>query len=394
MKIAGIIAEYNPFHNGHLFHLEKTREAGFSHIAVAMSGPFVQRGETAVLDKWTRARTAVSCGADLVLELPVACALSSAADFARGGVSLLRAAGAQTLSFGSECGDAGLLAGQARRLDAVESSAPMRAFLKEGMSFPRAREAAWKALYGEEPAFAAPNDLLAVEYLRAASALAPGMTFLAVGRAGCGHDGDAPSDGFASASFLRSQIDEPYRCAPYMPKGAFLAMSRLLLEDAAPARMEALERHTLHVLRGMEASGFARLPDVTEGLENRLVRAARQAGSLAEFYALAKTKRYPLARLRRIACCAVLGIGREEKRRPPAYLRVLALNGRGAQILSAAKKRGAPPIGVNFADLYRLRPEGLELDLRAQELFALAQPSVPPCGRDFTEQVKIQDCMG
>ena len=128
MKIAGIIAEYNPFHNGHLFHLEKTREAGFSHIAVAMSGPFVQRGETAVLDKWTRARTAVSCGADLVLELPVACALSSAADFARGGVSLLRAAGAQTLSFGSECGDAGLLAGQARRLDAVESSAPMRAF--------------------------------------------------------------------------------------------------------------------------------------------------------------------------------------------------------------------------------------------------------------------------
>ena len=343
MKIAGIIAEYNPFHNGHLFHLEKTREAGFSHIAVAMSGPFVQRGETAVLDKWTRARTAVSCGADLVLELPVACALSSAADFARGGVSLLRAAGAQTLSFGSECGDAGLLAGQARRLDAVESSAPMRAFLKEGMSFPRAREAAWKALYGEVPAFAAPNDLLAVEYLRAASALAPGMTFLAVGRAGCGHDGDAPSDGFASASFLRSQIDEPYRCA----------------------RMEALERHTLHVLRGMEASGFARLPDVTEGLENRLVRAARQAGSLAEFYALAKTKRYPLARLRRIACCAVLGIGREEKRRPPAYLRVLALNGRGAQILSAAKKRGAPPIGVNFADLYRLRPEGLELDLRA-----------------------------
>lgn len=390
MKIAGIIAEYNPFHNGHCLHIERTREAGFTHIAVAMSGPFVQRGEPAVLDKWTRARTAVEHGADLVLELPAAYALSSAPDFARGGVFLLREVGAEALSFGSECGDTALLADQAARLLAVESSEVMQSFLKKGMSFPRARQAAWEALCGEPPVFANPNDLLAVEYIRAARKIAPEMAFLAVKRTGVEHDGEKPDGHFASASFLRAQMDEPYRCAPYMPPRAFRAMSRLILENAAPARMAGMERHLLHVLRTMEARDFAELPDVGEGLENRLFRAARQAGTLASFYDLAKTKRYPHARLRRIACCAALGIRAEDKGKAPAYLRVLALNARGAEILSACKKKTALPIGVNFADLYRIRPDGIDIDLRAQELFALAQPEIPSCGRDFTEQVKIQ----
>lgn len=390
MKIAGIIAEYNPFHNGHRLHIEKTREAGFTHIAVAMSGPFVQRGEPAVLDKWTRAKTAVEHGADLVIELPAVYALSSAPDFARGGVCLLREAGAEALSFGSECGDAALLADQASRLSAVEASDAMQSFLKKGMSFPRARQAAWEAIYGEPPVFASPNDLLAVEYIRAARETAPEMTFLAVKRTGAAHDGESPEGSFASASFLRAQMNEPYRCASYMPPKSYRAMSRQILENAAPVRMTEIERHILYVLRNMRAEDFAKLPDVGEGLENRLYRAAREAGSLTDFYELAKTKRYPHARLRRIACSAALGIRAGDKGKAPTYLRVLALNGRGAEILSACKKKTMLPIGVNFADLYRMHPEGIETDLRAQELFALAQPEIPPCGRDFTEQVRIQ----
>ena len=128
-------------------------------------------------------------------------------------------------------------------------------------------------------------------------------------------------------------------------------MSRLLLENAAPVRMTEIERHVLYVLRNMQTEDFARLPDVGEGLENRLYRAARTAGSLADFYEFAKTKRYPHARLRRIACCAALGIQAGDKRKEPSYLRVLALNGRGAEILSACKKKTALPVGVNFADL-------------------------------------------
>jgi len=390
VKIAGIIAEYNPFHNGHRVHVEKTRAAGFTHIAVVMSGPFVQRGEPAVLDKWTRARTAVEHGADLVIELPAVYALSSAPDFARGGVFLLREAGAETLSFGSECGDAALLADQASRLSAVEASDAMQSFLKKGMSFPRARQAAWEAVYAGSPAFTNPNDLLAVEYIRAARETAPEMTFLAVERTGPAHDGESPEGSFASASFLRAQMDEPYRCAPYMPPKSYRAMSRLILENAAPVRMTEIERHILYVLRNMQTEDFAGLPDVGEGLENRLYRAARSAGSLTDFYALAKTKRYPHARLRRIACCAALGIQAGDKRKMPSYLRVLALNGRGAEILSECKRKTALPVGVNFADLYRMHPDGIETDLRAQELFALAQPEVPPYGRDFTEQVRLQ----
>lgn len=153
VKIAGIIAEYNPFHNGHRVHIEKTRAAGFTHIAVVMSGPFVQRGEPAILDKWTRARTAVEYGADLVIELPAVYALSSASDFARGAVFLLRESGAETLSFGSECGDAALLADQASRLSAVEASDAMQSFLKKGMSFPRARQAAMGSRLRRIPCF-------------------------------------------------------------------------------------------------------------------------------------------------------------------------------------------------------------------------------------------------
>lgn len=390
MRIAGVVAEYNPFHNGHLLHLQKTREAGFSHIAVAMSGPFVQRGEVAVLDKWTRARTAVEHGADLVLELPVPFALASAPDFARGAVTLLHEAGAEALSFGSECGDASLLEQQALRLSSVESSNEMQRFLKEGMSFPRARQAAWEALYGETPSFASPNDLLAVEYIRAAKQLDPDMDFLAVKRIGAAHDSAESADSIASASSLRTQLETPFLCAPYLSKNAFRALSRKILNDEAPARMTYIERHILHVLRSMNPEAFALLPDVGEGLENRLFRAARTAKTLEEFYELTKTKRYTHARIRRIACCAALGITAEERQKSPAYLRVLALNTRGAEILSVCKKKTTLPIGVNFADLYRLRPDSIDIDLRAQELFALAQPEAAPCGRDFTEQVKMQ----
>lgn len=391
MKIAGIVAEYNPFHNGHAYHIEQTRKAGFSHIAVCMSGAFVQRGEPAVLDKWTRARMAIEAGADLVVELPAVYALSAAPDFARGAVTILHELGAKTLSFGSECGDADILCSEASRLAFLDESEGMQAFLSAGMSYPRARQAAYEALYGDTPAFASPNDLLGVEYIRAAKSLDPDFSFLAVTRQGSAHDSDETDGSFASASNIRSLLAEPFRAAPFMPNQAFLRLCSAILHDEAPARLAHIERHILFVLRNMTAADFARLPDVGEGLENRLVRAAQEASSLNEFYELVKTKRYTHARIRRIVCCAALGISAQDRKANPAYIRVLALNRRGAEILSACKKKTELSVGANFADLARLDPPGLCFDIRAQELFSLAQPKPSPKGADYTKQVKLTE---
>lgn len=389
MTIAGIIAEYNPFHTGHLRHLELTRAAGATHIAVVMSGSFVQRGEPAVCSKFARAKAAVLSGADLVVELPAACSLASARDFARGGVFLLHRLGAELLSFGSELGDASALRRAAGCIREAEASPQMDRFLAEGMSYPRARAAAVAALYGSEwsSLITGPNNLLGIEYGNAAAELAPDMSLFTIPRKGAGHDAP-PAGGFASGSWLRELL-----CAGRLSEAAdFLPpeMLRLYQEEAAllraPVLTSRLDAAGLWKLRSMTAADFARLADVSAGLENRLASAAGQAASLADFCLRVKSKRHTLARLRRITCCALLDIPRQSSRSLPEYARILALNSRGREILAAAKKQGGIPIGANFADLARLSPVGLSADIHATDLFALAMPSPGPAGEDFTQK--------
>ncbi|MDR3645480.1 MAG: nucleotidyltransferase family protein, partial [Clostridia bacterium] len=172
MRVAGVIAEYNPFHSGHALHLTSTRAAGCTHIAVVMSGNYTQRGEPAVIGKASRCAAAMSAGADLVLELPLAWATSSAEGFARGGVSLLAALGCvSVLSFGSESGSVDEIRAWAKRLDALEGGEVLKRHLKDGVSFPTARQAAAEELFEGTLPPRGPNDLLAAEYLRAAAAL-------------------------------------------------------------------------------------------------------------------------------------------------------------------------------------------------------------------------------
>ncbi|MDR3207220.1 MAG: nucleotidyltransferase family protein, partial [Oscillospiraceae bacterium] len=302
--VVGVIAEYNPFHNGHALHLRRAREAvpGGAVVCV-MSGHVTQRGDFAICRKGARAAMAVGNGADLALELPAAWACASAERFARGGVFLLAATGVVThLSFGGEGGTLAPLRRAALALDDPAFPAAQGLAMAGGLSYPAARQKALEALLGVPcPELARPNDTLGVEYLRALRHWGADLQPVVVPRAGVGHDDDRPEGGLASASHLRRLLLDGGEAAGFVPEtvGALWAEERTA--GRAPVSLAACETAVLAVLRGLAAADFARLPDVTEGLEHRLARAARRACSLAEFYALVKTKRYTLARVRRLA---------------------------------------------------------------------------------------------
>ena len=370
INVVGIVADYNPFHAGHAFHLAETRRrlGGCAAVAV-MSGNFVQRGECAVLDKWTRARSALEGGVDLVLELPTVWAAASAEHFAWGAVNILKAAGADAISFGSESGDADGLREVAACLVRPEFHAALRQFLDKGTPFAVCRQAAVRELLGERPAglLSGPNDNLGVEYLKAARRLGWEPEAAAIPRRGAAHDGGGHPD-CPSASWLRERI----------------LSGELAAEN--PASMMTGGRWMLAALRRMDEGGFAALPDCGEGLSHRLYRAVRQGRTLDEVYALAKTKRYAHARIRRAALWGALGLRESDRPDSPPYLRVLGANERGRALLRELKQTASLPIITKPAHAKKLDGPGrrlFELEARCTDLFQLCREQVSPCGLEW-----------
>lgn len=376
--LAAVIAELNPFHNGHAYLFSRARAAGGTHIAVVMSGNFTQRGEPAIYDKWTRTRAALLGGADLVAELPLPQSTAGARRFARGGVAIAAALGAEKLVFGSECGE---LPPLYRAAEAVEDPAVrecVRRRMKAGVTFAAAREAAVREIYGGETAgiLREPNNVLAVEYLLAlrGTGILP-ETFPRVGTA---HDASAPSGTYASASLLRAHITAGEGTGPYVPDASVYTGAPVCLP-------KALEVPLLSRLRAFD--GWDSLPECTEGIERRLYAASRRARTLEELYALAKTKRYTLARLRRLALCAYLGVTEEMSAAPPPYVHLLGCTERGRALLHKVARDGVP---VN-ASLSRLARTGeaaarlARLEATADDQYALLQSPRGVCGRDWEQ---------
>lgn len=377
MSVAGIICEYDPLHTGHAYLMAQAREAGAEAVVCAISGNFTQRGGFAVTDKLSRAEMAVSCGADLVLELPTVWAMSTAERFAQGGVDILTHTGVVTeLVFGSECGD---LAGLRRAADCLESpefTASLASLPEDGRTFAARRQAALATLLGTEEAalLASPNNTLAVEYLRAVRRLGSPLTARTVRRTGAQH-GEEASGGFASASYLRQLLaaGETEQAAAYMPPAA----ADILRREQAAGRVtdpSLCGRAILARLRTMTADDWRRYDGGGEGLGNRLYQASRTGGTLEEVLAAAKTKRYPLARLRRMVLAAWLMLPE-----PPAavpYLRVLAANETGRRLLRQMRDAGAPVL-TKPADAARLGPAAealLAAESRCTDLYVLARP--------------------
>lgn len=393
-QIAGIVAEYNPFHAGHAWMVDELRWRGFSAVACVMSGPFVQRGEAALLPTALRAEAAVAGGVDLVFRLPMPWATATAEAFGAAGAGLLSALGCvDTLAFGAECPNAEGLMAVARIMEDTRFWPLVREKLKDGASFAFARAAAaGELLPGAGEILASPNNILGVEYCKALLALGPGAPApLALPRQGAAHDGP-PAAGFASASHLRGLWAEKGAAAlaPYVPPACLPLYEAAGREGRVldPARWELA---LLSRLRALSRADFDAYPAAGEGLGGRMAAAARQAVSLEELYDTAKSKRFAHSRVRRLALTAALGTPPNPGPLPP-FLHLLAASGRGLAALQRAKQTARLALSASLAKLAGASPaaaRAAQKEAAAEDLHALCLQNPQPGGNAYTEKVKI-----
>ena len=335
MKKVGIICEYNPLHKGHVkqFQIIRSLLGEDTAIICLMSGNFVQRGMPAIIDKSLRAKAAILCGADLVLELPVTCALSSAEGFAAGGVEILGNF-CDYLCFGSESGDVKSLTDTAQALLSDSFPPLLREYLETGMSFPAARQAALEAMGLDSDLLSLPNNILAVEYCKAILSQNVPMQPLPIIREGSYH-AEMPDADNPSATAVRNLMQQNLDWNPYVAPAAADVFA-----DAPLHALQAGERAILGRLRTMTEAEFEALPYGSEGLWRKFMHACRSCATLEEIIAATKSKRYTRTRIDRMIMCAFLGISAETLAEPAPYTRVLAFNDTGRAVLKEAKKAG------------------------------------------------------
>ncbi|WP_099205215.1 tRNA(Met) cytidine acetate ligase [Scatolibacter rhodanostii] len=388
-NFCGIICEFNPLHFGHSEII--TRAKSIAPVVCVMSGNFVQRGEPAILDKWSRTRLALQNGADLVLELPLPWACSGAENFAYGAVSILNSLGLSgTLLFGSECGNAVILEETAGILLSKRFAAMLTQELEsQKNSFAATREKTLLLHFGKKYAeiLQKPNNILGIEYIKAIKNLSADLKPLSIARLGAGHDTTALAGEFLSASEIRQHILEEKDISNILPQNTASLLTELISRGEAPHTIDSIERAILACLRQMTRSDFAALPDISEGLEHKLFTSIQKAKSLEEVYILTKSKRYSHARIRRLVMSAFLGLRSNLPKRPP-YIRVLGMNQTGETLIRKAKL--TLPLAVRPSDFKRLGDDALmlfELEANADNLYALSSPTISSCGNDYTQPI-------
>lgn len=378
MNICAIITEYNPFHAGHAHQItEIRRRLPDCAIVSLMSGNYVQRGEPAIWDKYLRAACAVAAdGPDLVLELPLTAALSSAEGFAQGGIQLVDALGCVThLSFGCETGTEESLMHLAACLNTEKFSTRLRVLLPHSPSYAHAASAAAQELCPKSASLLdSPNDLLAVQYCRFLQQICPTVQPIAVRRYGASHDG-TPEDGIPSASYVRrllraKQDTDAFSLLPSACQEYGRTARRHSWSDLAPAVLPYLRRLTPEEIRA--------LPSVSEGLENRFYQACQKAQTLDELWNMVRSRRHPLSRIRRLTLCAYLGITQACTTRPPGFVSVLAMNERGRSVLRTMKQTCSIPIIVKPTQARTLTDSAADLwnvTLSADDQFYFPAPA-------------------
>lgn len=366
MKSIGIVCEYNPFHKGHEYHIAQSRaDLGEAAVVCVMSGDFVQRGEAAMFSKYSRAEAACRSGADLVIELPLPWCLSSAEGFARGAVGLLGALGVDYLSFGSEAGELEPLQSAAELLCREDFTAEVKALMAEdgSLSFARARQiVAEKTLGGGTAVLESPNNILAVEYLKAIKQLDLNIQPYTLQRSGSGHDkadGEQPS-----AMELRKRMRRGESIGEFLPKGAGEVLCREIEFGRSHCKRELFDAALLSRLRMLDKERFLSLPDGADGAGARLY-AARLEPTVEGVLAAAKTKRFALSRLRRMLLCACLGLSCNMAEDIPPYARVLAANKKGCELLREISGKTDIPVLTKPASVKAM-------DARCNQVFAVS----------------------
>lgn len=371
MKIAGIISEFNPFHNGHKYIVDRAKAEGDAVVAV-MSGNFSERGEPTVVDKYTRAEMALKCGVDLVLELPFPSASSSAEYFAEAGVRVLDRVGASKIVFGSECGDISILK---RAAEVARNAEFLEAYKNRELSDNKGSAEAYFELVNEflgEDVRLSSNDMLGVEYIKAIAKNGFLIEPVTAKRLGDGFLSESVGESdFASATALRNLIsDGTDGFSQYMPKEAYKVLCEAVKNGDAPVLYENIERGILLFLRIVDKKELDSIAELSGGLGNRLAEAAHKSDSLDELIKNTSTKKYTTSKIRRGILNAVLGV-RNEDIRQIFYTSVLGVNETGRAILSELRKKdGEIAIVTKPADAPECRQK--ELSDKADALYSLS----------------------
>lgn len=350
-KVLGIIGEYNPFHNGHLYHLEQSKQlTGSTYTVAIMSGNFTQRGSTSLIDKWSKTEAAIQSGIDLVIELPVLYATSSAENFADGAIKLLNSLKVvDYVSFGAETSDIEILNRFADILyhEPKQYKTMLSHELNKGLSFPKARENALLMYLNDIRKYAnvlsSPNNILGIEYLKALKRQKSNIKPVSITRYEAGYNDITYSGNIASSTSIRNIIknggfDILRRLLP-------ASSYRILIENMKQGHivpdLSAFEKQIIYNLRKMDISEIAELPDVSEGLEFSIKKAANSCNTLTEFLNIIKSKRYTMTRIQRILLYSLLGITKKDmaiSKKVTSYIRVLGLNNRGKFLISEIAK--------------------------------------------------------
>ena len=403
-KILGIISEYNPFHLGHLYHLQKSQEIVNPDYTIAiMSGNFIERGDTAIVDKWARAEMALNNGIDLVVELPLVYSISSAENFAMGSVKILDSLNMDTtLSFGSECGDISILSNIAQVLakEPSEYLSILNHELALGISFPKAREHAVLMYLNDIRKYAnvlsESNNILGIEYLKAIQKQKAKIKTVTIKRIGSKYNSTHLEDSFPSATAIRQAILNNENIEKYMPEISYKILKNKISKNEFVKGISIFEQAILYRLRTMSIEDILNLPDVSEGLENKIKKASNSCNNLANLTGLVKSKRYTMTRINRILLYALLNITKkdiEESYKVSPYLRILGVNQKGKELLSkiskSNKKIDIITSPKKFFDITKnkLLKNMLEKDMIASNIYTLGYTKDSKANLDFTNKL-------
>ena len=405
-RVLGIIGEYNPFHNGHLYHMMQSIEQTNSNYTVCViSGNFVQRGNTSIVDKWTKAEMALKGGADLVIELPTVYSVSSAENFAEGAVKLLNNLGiVDNISFGMEAKDISLLNNIATVLyqEPKDYVTILNHELSKGISFPKARENAVMMYLNDIKKYinvmTSSNNILAIEYLKALKKLRSTMYPVGITREKVLYNDEFIVDDFASATAIRRMITrrEYEEIRKVMPKFSYNIMANNVNQGKYVIDLSIFQKEILYTLRKMSVAEIAELPDVSEGLENAIKNASDSCNSLVDLISIVKSKRYTQTRIQRILVYALLGITKKDmeiSKKINPYIRILGVSNRGKTLISEITRLGNNVPVITSVKKFMTESKNknlkrlLQIDINATDIYTLGYQKDAYANLDYTHKI-------
>jgi UPF0348 protein teth514_1733 len=411
-RVLGIIAEYNPFHNGHMYHLQKAKEqSGAQYCICVMSGNFVQRGNTSIVNKWKKAEMALLNGVDLVIELPTIYSVASAEGFSLGAIKLLNNLKiVDAISFGTETSDFAAL----NNISSIVNEEPMKyksilnSELKKGLSFPKARENALMLYLNDNKRYDnilnTPNNILAIEYLKALKKIKSTVQPIPVKREKVYYNDNVIVDEFASATAIRKLLknEEFSEIRKVVPKSTYQILKKETELGNVVLDLSRYEKEIIYNLRRMTVSEIAELPDVNEGLEHSLKNAANYSNDITNLINIVKTKRYTVTRIQRILICALLGITKRDvgmAKKTEPYIRVLGFNEKGKELISRINKQNPKATVITSVKKFQDKNNNnknskiykrlLDIDIFSTNVYTMACKSESLANLDYTKNMVI-----